>query len=106
QVAVRGRQGNGVHVQPVDRREAGDDGRRLGGAGGHDLAEDRSAVDVQVVERIPGPLHLEVGIEHYHHLADVVCRGAVDVDRALRVGECDRGPVGQPLDVVVEGVDG
>ena len=83
QVAVRGRQGHGVHVQPVDRREEGDDGRRFRGTRLHDLAQDRPAVDVQVVEGIPGPLHLEVRVEHQDHFADVIGGGAVDVDGAL-----------------------
>ena len=90
QVAVRGRQGHGVHVQPVDRRQDGDDGRRFRGTRLRDLAQDRPAVDVQVVEGVPGPLHLEVRVEHQDHLADVIGGGAVDVDGALGIREHDR----------------
>ncbi len=105
QVAVRGRQGHGVHVQPIDRRKAGDHGRRPPAARLRNLAQDRPAVHVQMVEGVPRPLHLQVGVEHDDHLTDVIGGDAVDGDGALGIREHDQGPVGQPLDVVVEAVD-
>jgi hypothetical protein len=93
-------------VQPVDRREKGDDGTRFCGTGEHDFAQDRPTVDIQVVKGIPGPLHPEVLVEHQDHFAGVVSGGAVDINGSLGPREHDGVPVGQPLHVVVEAVDG
>src|SRR5262249_27249586 len=69
-----------------------------------DLGEDRPAVDIQMVEGIPDPGHLEVFIEHHDQVTDVIGGRATDVDLALRQGEDDRVPVGQTLHFVVEAV--
>ena len=44
-------------MQPVDRREHGDDGRWLRGTREHDLTQDRPAIDVQEVEPEEGELY-------------------------------------------------
>src|SRR5262245_13114574 len=82
QVAVRGGPGNGVDVQPVDGGESGDDGRGFRTAREQNLAQDGAAVDVQVVEAVPGPRHLEVVVEHNDRHAGVIGGSAVDVDVA------------------------
>ena len=85
QVSVRGRQAHGV-VRAANRPPGRSGTTDVGPGAGldSDLAQDRPAVDIQVVEGIPGPGHLEVLVEHQDQLTDVIGGSAVDVDGALR----------------------
>src|SRR5262249_31661342 len=81
------------------------DGRRFRAARLQNLAQNRPAVDVQVVEGIPGPRHLEVLVEYDDHHADVVGGGAFDVEGALRRTNHGGVPVWQSPGVVCVAVD-
>src|SRR5262249_47237044 len=100
-----GRQADGVEVQPIERRQFGDTARRSWAARLYNLAQDGPAVDIQIVEGIPGPRDLKVGVEHDDHHADVVGGSAVDVEGPLCDADHGRPPVGQPLSLVGKAVD-
>ena len=86
QVPVRRRPGDGVRVRPVARA----------------LAQRGEAVDVQPVEGVPDPRHLEVLVQDEDHVAVVQGGFALEVDGPRSRGQDRRVPVGQALGVVVE----
>src|SRR5262249_28255623 len=84
----------------------GGGGYLVGAARLQDFAQDGAAVDIQMVEGIPGPGHLKILVEHNDRHPDVIGRSAVDVDGALCRSDHGRLPIGQTLDVVRETEDG
>src|ERR1700730_13468110 len=67
EVAVLSGPGNGVRMQPVDSS------RNRAGCACADVAQDGTAMDVQMIKCIPSPDHLKVFVQHHEKLAHVWC---------------------------------